>query len=166
MKIKHQLLKILEYAFYFGVFHFFRLGVHEWCHLHVLSLLGGKGHIIQTLWGAACVFDKLPSYPNPFVASVIVAFSGGLGLGFMLLFIANRNFWDLDVEEYAAVFPAALSELFYGTFEGFMLPSFGLFRDMITFSQFLAWGQFIGLIGWLLGMAHGWYVMFKVWLEK
>ena len=154
------LLSIAEYVCCFLVYWLLRLPFHEFAHLRVARMFGGDGYIEFTLWGAATFFTKTPEHPT------IVAFAGGLGTaGFFAVLLAFK-YDDRDWEEIAAILPNLCGELFYGIFEGLLLPSIGFFAHKISFSAFLQWGMIIGLIGWTVGLVLGWYLWLKNLLQR
>jgi len=161
MNIKQMILSIAEYVTYFVIFYYVRLPIHEWCHLSILRMLGGDGYIRATLWGAETVFTRMPTHPT------IVAFSGGLGLGTIFLFLMWTDWIDGDYEEVSALLPNCLSEYSYGVFEGLLIPGIGLFGGKLTMAEFLKYGTWIGVAGWTFGLILGWHIWLNTasWLN-
>jgi len=157
-----MLLSIAEYVTCFIIYLFVRLPVHEWIHLTVLRLFGGDGYIVPTFWGAQTVFTRMPTHVT------IVAFAGGLGLGAIFFALAYWDWHDEDIEECAALLPHALSESFYGVFEGLFIPIIGFWGAKLTMEQFLQYASIIGVAGWLIGLLIGWYIWLKTaeWLKR
>ena len=136
-----------EYVLTFLIFYAFTVALHEWFHLSVAQYFGGVGTIHKTWYGGVVKYTTSPSYP------FLTALAGGIGVAlfYFLLFFLD---WLDDIEQAAALFPLATSQLAYGIAEGAIFP-------FVTLGEFYNIAQIALAIGWLVGMIPSVYWLLK-----
>ena len=154
--IKQLLLSIAEYVVCFAIFMFVEVGIHEYCHLYVLTLLGGKGYIILTWYGAACVIESMPPQ---WYAPMLVSLAGGLGVFIIYTVLAVWDWLDGDFEEMASLIPFSAKNLAYGLFET-------AFVFVMPLHEYIKWGTVVSIAGFTVGLIASFYVLFKYSITK
>jgi len=127
------------------------LGMHEWCHLWVLTTLGGKGYIEITWFGAQCVIEKMPPQ---WYAPTLIALAGGIGVFLLYSIIVYWDWIDEDYEEMAGALPMWLKNLVYGLFEC-------VYIWRMPFHEFLKWASLLCGITFAIGIL----ISIAIWVK-
>lgn len=149
MDYKEALFVIARTLGIAGLFYVLTFLYHEAVHLFVLNMTGGEGHMIFGQGFGFVVIDKLPTVQY---GDIIVAFSGGIAMGFILLILA-LILLD-DAEEKAALIPLAIMQLTYGIFEGCFIRSMSL-------NVYLELAQLVSYLALAFGTLPSMYILYN-----
>lgn len=154
MVSKENIISVVSVFLFAILFYGMAIGLHEVIHLSVLRALGGDGHLIFSWYYVFIVYDQ---FPVPVYGDMLVAFSGGVGIGILFLLLALLNFDD--AEEQAALIPLAIMQLTYGIFEGLFIRTMSLY-------DYCYLGQIIGFGALAFGTIPSMYIMYKKFMKE